>query len=1375
MARSRVLLDSASLGNGSNGGATGGAKGGANNASSNGSASSSGSGANAGSSSSRDPRAHACAFGKHPAWDDHIEDTGLDHDRLVWIKRVLYSEGIAGNIDSGSWERLDDAKRLNTFNHRFYWRVPEGLVVGRMWSSRDGKGRTKYPMVAAGWVEGTPDAWAVEQVSNKLEAFEKTVKQTSSAELVRLAVGQMQLDLSTSAAVVLGSSSNDSHQLITKLVNSPALDASGQKGLGLMRILYEIERELGTFRNSGTGSFLRGKADAAAPKAQHLRVPAGLDSPSDGVGVSARAWLAIMEQEVGKSTPILVLEPIGEGFVDIVIGEPGPSMLFCTRASAAGLAPTSNVPYSLDPAFLVKAQSRVQGWLDVAMASGKTSGSRGTDAFRGVTKPADSAGRASSSSGTEGDAQKKSKLPLIIGVVALGAAIVVGAVIATSGGKKPETPAQDGVLQSGPGETVTPAPLNSPTNNTVQQPTKPGTDATTTTTTTSPTQQAAATSPNVPISPAQTAPAQTNPTTNPAVPKPAAAVVTLPPPPPAPPAAAVTSADDPRSQWRANERLDLIRSNFGRLSAELSAQGREIGNDVQPRLEKIERQLGLVRSRAFTASEREALARDVTMIDKQIADIEADMQGKFAESRQRVREAVMARSSTPPVQSEPLRRAWTSGLESIDTSIGWTGALERVDQLSNSVKAVESAIQGASFAVPADSNVDAQAVRTGALRRREAALEAAAAGMIAGDQSRVGQIKDELAAWNKSAETLINDASAIERGLARALSTNVPSDTPGANNRSIQDMVAAIEASPAAREIGPAVAPIIASARAVAQIESSNDRVALMAIVAAVPRAGQSPAEAAAAIRQLAVLGAGDGADALAAYTNAMLDGSASLAQRIADPATGLFLTTLAKEGAKESWKAKAPTLASDEPGLRAITAIATRVDATDADVAALPGIAKVNLARLALVDATKVEGTGAQKLTIIRSSIDAFKVAAAAAPEVNSAGLLAALAPIAEAKNDLDLTVIGPASAGWKVASVAEDGSRAAYTWSANGKEHRAEFIRVATQTANGEDAVAYIATTEASAGLVLDLFGQKLGWDNVKTQKALPTIKQGDLDPRRGARVWDWKEDLSQAIISVPRDGNTSLGWLRSKAGMAGVASYPAGNPGVPSGPSADSPMQQIEAISAGLAARLAGCRLPTLSEWEAARTASNASAARANLRDASWKRAFDHLAAIADKNPDLPSDAVFPPNTTKRVSPRDDSAPAVETDDGIVWFAPVQGSGAGVGSNAPGEFMHLIGNVAEFVVVSGTGLSSSAATMDAMKAAMAADQVKVVGGSALSSKEVAMVEAVDSSKRGMEKAYSDVGFRLAFGAPKSAVSASSATKQLEDALAAHGYAKP
>jgi len=42
------------------------------------------------------PRLYLGAFGKHPGWDDHIEDIGIDTDCLINIKRMMYFQGIEG-------------------------------------------------------------------------------------------------------------------------------------------------------------------------------------------------------------------------------------------------------------------------------------------------------------------------------------------------------------------------------------------------------------------------------------------------------------------------------------------------------------------------------------------------------------------------------------------------------------------------------------------------------------------------------------------------------------------------------------------------------------------------------------------------------------------------------------------------------------------------------------------------------------------------------------------------------------------------------------------------------------------------------------------------------------------------------------------------------------------------------------------------------------------------------------------------------------------------------------------------------------------------------------------------------------------------------
>ncbi|MBX9735945.1 MAG: hypothetical protein K2X32_03385, partial [Phycisphaerales bacterium] len=61
------------------------------------------------------------AFGKHPAWDDHIDDVGLSTDELVDARRTLYADCIAGSIDSGAWGAPDQPPPawLVDYGHEF--------------------------------------------------------------------------------------------------------------------------------------------------------------------------------------------------------------------------------------------------------------------------------------------------------------------------------------------------------------------------------------------------------------------------------------------------------------------------------------------------------------------------------------------------------------------------------------------------------------------------------------------------------------------------------------------------------------------------------------------------------------------------------------------------------------------------------------------------------------------------------------------------------------------------------------------------------------------------------------------------------------------------------------------------------------------------------------------------------------------------------------------------------------------------------------------------------------------------------------------------------------------------------------------------------
>lgn len=294
------------------------------------------------------------AFGKHPGWDDHVDDMGLETDLLVATKRQLYVEGIGGNIDSGAWERLAEDQRLPGFDHVFFWRAAgigaSRLIVGRFWSSRDGKGRTRYPMVVCAQCEGS-DAWAAAKVLPVLERLKGECERASSANTVRAAVEAAGAEVAAAAAAQGDTRTEARPGLMAFLASRPEM---GEGSMGLLRILYQVDREMAAYRGPAGGS--GGRTRSVDLRPQHLRVPACADTPGD----VAATWLAFLARQLDPASSALVLVPLGQPWADVIVGEPTGAQFFCIRAGQKSIPLTSDIPYTLDGDFLSRAGSLIR-------------------------------------------------------------------------------------------------------------------------------------------------------------------------------------------------------------------------------------------------------------------------------------------------------------------------------------------------------------------------------------------------------------------------------------------------------------------------------------------------------------------------------------------------------------------------------------------------------------------------------------------------------------------------------------------------------------------------------------------------------------------------------------------------------------------------------------------------------------------------------------------------------------------------------------------------------------------------------------------------------------------------------------------------------
>jgi formylglycine-generating enzyme required for sulfatase activity len=284
------------------------------------------------------PRLALAALGKHPGWDDHLPGIGIETDALVQVKQVLYGEGIGRQVDSGAWEKLEADKRCEGFDHSFLWLQPGHALIGLLWSSSDGKGRAKYPMVLCVDGQGFTPAFMAHQVLSGLERLRDACKaaRTSAQVTSDCAAAQNQLrSLQAAPQTEIGPVPPLSVRQAFLQRPEFAPDRAG-----LLRVLHELG-------HAGTGPApARGATGAPADlHPRHIRLPLVSESPTAGILL----WSAFFRCEVLDSVPILLITRSGVDWLDVIIGPPAAEDFFCLQASPKAMPLATEIPYDISP------------------------------------------------------------------------------------------------------------------------------------------------------------------------------------------------------------------------------------------------------------------------------------------------------------------------------------------------------------------------------------------------------------------------------------------------------------------------------------------------------------------------------------------------------------------------------------------------------------------------------------------------------------------------------------------------------------------------------------------------------------------------------------------------------------------------------------------------------------------------------------------------------------------------------------------------------------------------------------------------------------------------------------------------------------------
>ena len=265
----------------------------------------------------RDPlsgRIHVAGFGKHPAWDDHIDDIGLATETLVLTKQLLYSEGIATQLASGAWDQIEKSGQAIEFDHRFVWGRDKQAIIGAIWASADRKGRTRFPMVICAQA-GFDGLRAIGLLLAPIERLGMLCREGKTQERIRDSFNQTYRELN--GAFFPASAGNLFSETSDPGENSILPD------------LITLSAGLKSQRP-------RASAETGRTGRAHFR----LTTISSQVKENLSFWSGFLARHSDSSLPYIIIAANGKRWIDLIVGEPIAGDFFCLRANEIALPAT---------------------------------------------------------------------------------------------------------------------------------------------------------------------------------------------------------------------------------------------------------------------------------------------------------------------------------------------------------------------------------------------------------------------------------------------------------------------------------------------------------------------------------------------------------------------------------------------------------------------------------------------------------------------------------------------------------------------------------------------------------------------------------------------------------------------------------------------------------------------------------------------------------------------------------------------------------------------------------------------------------------------------------------------------------------------------
>jgi len=272
-------------------------------------------------------------FGKHPAWDDHMEDIGIDTPSLADFKRWLYVDGIRSNLDAGAWEQLPEDHRVPLWDHRLLMTGAKGMILARLWASSDGRGRKAYPMIAATHLPTSRLPADLAPMFEALDGVKQACQETETQEGVRDAARQ---GIAALEAAVKRLSplppEGPSGAARQEFLDAPEM---GPGRAGFERVLHVLSTDL--------ASFAPGAKPKGPLRSRALRIPV----PPARAELALLMWHAFFSPHLRPETLWAAVHPVDAPWADIIVGGPEAETVFRFRASALEIPPATEIPYNI--------------------------------------------------------------------------------------------------------------------------------------------------------------------------------------------------------------------------------------------------------------------------------------------------------------------------------------------------------------------------------------------------------------------------------------------------------------------------------------------------------------------------------------------------------------------------------------------------------------------------------------------------------------------------------------------------------------------------------------------------------------------------------------------------------------------------------------------------------------------------------------------------------------------------------------------------------------------------------------------------------------------------------------------------------------------